>query len=91
MVEERLGILASTSGVGYQVEANIRVESRLNEQALKDILQGLLQAAPQPAALKTLYEERCRRHILKGSAIHNPWPHLLGRVVTPERFYQMMT
>ena len=88
--EERLFILAATSGVGYQVVANIRCESRLDELAFRDIVQGLLQAAANPEALKSIYIEKCRQHILEGGAIPKHRPLYFGHVVTPKRFYDMM-
>ncbi len=88
--EKRLCILASTSGVGYQVVANLRCESRLDKLAFKDIVHGLLKAAANPEALKSAYIEKCRQHILEDGAIPEPRPLYLGRVVTPKRFYDMM-
>ena len=84
--EERLYILTSTSGIGYQVMANLRCESRLDELAFSDIVQGLLQAAADPEELKSVYIEKCQTHILKGGTIPKPWPLYFGRVVTRERF-----
>jgi len=84
--EERLYILASISGIGYQVVANLRCESRLDELAFGDIVQGLLQATADSEELKIVYIEKCRQHILKGGAIPKPWPLYFGRVVTRERF-----
>ena len=88
--EGRLRILASASGVGYQVVINMNCESRLNEQARLDIDQGFLQTDPDPEALKSTYIERCREHILEGGAIPKPWPLYFGRVVARRRFYEMM-
>ena len=89
--EERLYILASTSGIGYQVVANLRCESRLGELTFGDIVQGLLQATADSAEeLKIMYIEKCRQHILKGGAIPKPWPLYLGRVVTPKSLYRRM-
>jgi hypothetical protein len=53
--EERLYILASTSGVGYQVAASLRCESRLDELSFGDIVQGLLQSSSAPEELKDVY------------------------------------
>ncbi|MDI6791667.1 MAG: hypothetical protein QME81_02195, partial [bacterium] len=88
--EERLGILASTSGIGYQVAANLRCESRLDEFALRDIVQGFLQAVAAHGELKSVYIEKCRQHTLQGGAVPKPWALYFGRVVTPKRFYQTM-
>ena len=88
--EERLYILTSTSGIGYQVMANLRCESRLDELAFSDIVQGLLQAAADPEELKSVYIEKCQTHILKGGTIPKPWPLYFGRVVTPQSLYQRM-
>jgi len=84
--EKRLCILASASGVGYQVAANTRCETRLDEPALRDIVQGFLQAAVDPEELKSAYTEKCRQHILEGGAIPKPWALYFGRAVTRERF-----
>jgi len=84
--EERLFILASASGVGYQVIANLRCESRLDEIAFRDIVQGLIEAAAEQKELEKVYIEKCRQHILEGDAIPKPWPLYFGRAVTCERF-----
>ncbi|MFQ6042278.1 MAG: hypothetical protein ACE5PV_15590, partial [Candidatus Poribacteria bacterium] len=88
--EERLYILASTSGIGCQVVANIRCESRLDEIAFRDIVNGLLQAASEPEELKSVYIGKCRQHILESGAISKPWPLYLGRGVSPKSFYRRM-
>lgn len=88
--EERLYILASTSGIGYQVVANLRCESRLDELTFGDIVQGLLRATADSEELKIMYIEKCRQHILKGGVIPRPWPLYFGRVVTPKSLYRRM-
>ena len=88
--EERLYILASTSGIGYQVVANLRCEWRLDELVFGDIVQGLLQATADSEELKIVYIEKCCQHILKGGAIPKPWPLYLGRVITRARFCKMV-
>jgi len=88
--EERLRILASASGVGYQIANNLHSESRLSESAFDDIMQGILQSSTNPEEIKNAYIEKCRRHILQGGAIPKPWASCYGRAVTDERFYETM-
>jgi hypothetical protein len=90
IVEDRLRVLESASGIGYQLVINLRNESRLDELALRDIVEGLLQAAANPGALKDAYVEACWGHILEGGAIPRPWALCFGRVVSVERFYRTM-
>jgi hypothetical protein len=90
VLDEKLRVLESASGVGYQLVINLHSESRLTEQAFGDIVEGLLQAEANSGALKDAYVEACRLHILAGGVIPKPWALCFGRVVGVERLYKTM-
>ena len=88
-IERCLNLFASHSGIGYHVVNNLKCETRLPINILKEILIIFLNGN-NILLLKNAYIDKCRSNILKGGNIPTPWPSFLGRAVTPRRFYQLM-
>lgn len=88
--ETHLQALGNSSGVGFHVVNNLRVESRLTIDIMKEFLGAIILVAPDVEQIKKTYIDKCREHILKGGRIPKPWPIFYGRAVTPKRFYHTM-
>jgi hypothetical protein len=89
-IEERLRLLASHSTLGLQARMNIRLESRLCQEAWTSLFDSLLATKCDLVDIKKTISRTFRSWLLKGPQILLGCPVVFGRAVTVDRFCEML-